>query len=48
MTDYLTKPIDKALLLTIIRKCVSSVSVVVTLASTRVIESPGSTEESAA
>ena len=47
MTDYLTKPIDKMLLLTIVRRCVSSVPVVVTLASTQVIEIPHSNEESA-
>ena len=47
MTDYLTKPIDKTLLLTMVRKCASSVPVVITLASTQVIKLPDSTEESA-
>ena len=46
MTDYLTKPIDKTLLLTMVRKYANSVTVIVTLTSTRVIEIPDSTEES--
>jgi hypothetical protein len=40
MTDYLTKPLDKAVLLKLIAQCVNSAPIVVGLASTGAMKSP--------
>jgi hypothetical protein len=46
MTDYLTKPIDKTLLLKMIRKCITSALLVVALGSTHAVQIPdGPTEK---
>ena len=45
MTDYLTKPIDKTLLLKMVQKCMTPALVVVALGSTHAVEIPDSPGE---
>lgn len=45
MTDYLTKPLNKTVLLKLIRSCINSAPIVVGLASTGPVNSPSDSPE---